>query len=630
MRLSAPALLIDINGIGGLDGIAHKAGTIEIGALTRHAAAERSETIARHAPLIARALPHIGHVAIRNRGTLGGSIAFADPAAELPACLLALDGEVDATGPKGKRTIKARRFLQGPVRDRARTAGRAHRHSRSRREQGHARRLCRIGPPARRLRHGRAWPPARAPTARALADVRLAFFGVGATALRAQQGGSRAGRRQCRCRGRRARSRSARRLAGQRRGQEASRRRAAAPRGEAADGGAVMSDHALDISLTVNGERVSERVEARKTLVDFLREDLSLTGSHVGCEHGVCGACTVRVNGEIVRGCLMLAVQCDGATVETIEGLSDSGEIADLQAAFEQRNALQCGYCTPGMLAAAQDLLQTRRRAEPRGHPRASLRQLLPLHRLPRHRRCGGSGGAGSAREANEMKITDELPARRSSRARPAEFLHRPLGAAAELATAHAGARAICQRRHAAAHGACRLRALAARACAHQVDRRRRREESARRDRRGHRRRARQGDDALGRRAHASEGPEIGAAIRRSRSIVACWQGEAVVRRGRAHARQAEDACELVEVDLRGIAGGHRSGNRARCQDAGDPCRARRQSLLRAQARGRRGRQGLRRIRRGGGDHLHVRPPHRRHHRAARRRRRLESEASSA
>jgi carbon-monoxide dehydrogenase small subunit len=116
--------------------------------------------------------------------------------------------------------------------------------------------------------------------------------------------------------------------------------------------------NALDISLTVNGEAVSERVEPRQTLVDFLREGLALTGSHVGCEHGVCGACTVRVNGEIVRGCLMLAVQCDGATVETIEGLSDSGEIADLQLAFEQRNALQCGYCTPGMIAAAQDLLK--------------------------------------------------------------------------------------------------------------------------------------------------------------------------------------------------------------------------------------------------------------------------------
>ncbi|HEY6753150.1 MAG TPA: (2Fe-2S)-binding protein [Pseudolabrys sp.] len=119
-----------------------------------------------------------------------------------------------------------------------------------------------------------------------------------------------------------------------------------------------MSDRSLDISLTVNGERVQERVDPRRTLVDFLREDLSLTGSHVGCEHGVCGACTVRVNGDIVRGCLMLAVQCDGAVVETIEGLSDSGEVADLQAAFEQRNALQCGYCTPGMLATAQDLLK--------------------------------------------------------------------------------------------------------------------------------------------------------------------------------------------------------------------------------------------------------------------------------
>jgi aerobic carbon-monoxide dehydrogenase small subunit len=118
-----------------------------------------------------------------------------------------------------------------------------------------------------------------------------------------------------------------------------------------------MSEHTFDISMTVNGEPVAERVEARKTLVDFLREDLALTGSHVGCEHGVCGACTVRVDGEVVRGCLMLAVQCDGAKVETIEGLSDAGELADLQAAFERRNALQCGYCTPGMLTAAQDLL---------------------------------------------------------------------------------------------------------------------------------------------------------------------------------------------------------------------------------------------------------------------------------
>jgi len=113
----------------------------------------------------------------------------------------------------------------------------------------------------------------------------------------------------------------------------------------------------LDIRMTVNGESVAETIEPRVTLVDFLRETLGLTGSHVGCEHGVCGACTVRLNGAIVRGCLTLVAQCDGATVETIEGVSDSGRISDLQEAFRRRNALQCGFCTPAMLLTAQDLL---------------------------------------------------------------------------------------------------------------------------------------------------------------------------------------------------------------------------------------------------------------------------------
>jgi aerobic carbon-monoxide dehydrogenase small subunit len=118
-----------------------------------------------------------------------------------------------------------------------------------------------------------------------------------------------------------------------------------------------MTERFHDIAVTVNGEEVRERVDARKTLVDFLREDLALTGSHVGCEHGVCGACSVRVDGVVLRGCLMLAVQCDGARVDTIEGVADADEITDLQQAFVARNALQCGYCTPGMLLAAQELL---------------------------------------------------------------------------------------------------------------------------------------------------------------------------------------------------------------------------------------------------------------------------------
>jgi aerobic-type carbon monoxide dehydrogenase small subunit (CoxS/CutS family) len=113
----------------------------------------------------------------------------------------------------------------------------------------------------------------------------------------------------------------------------------------------------VNVRLTVNGEHVSRRVEARRHLIDFLRLDLGLMGSHAGCEHGFCGACTVRVDGAIVRGCLVLAASLDGAKVDTIEGVSDSGEIRDLQEAFIARNASQCGYCTPGMLLTAADLL---------------------------------------------------------------------------------------------------------------------------------------------------------------------------------------------------------------------------------------------------------------------------------
>jgi carbon-monoxide dehydrogenase small subunit len=104
------------------------------------------------------------------------------------------------------------------------------------------------------------------------------------------------------------------------------------------------ADTPLSITLTVNCVTVSEHAPARLTLVDFLRHRLGLTGSHVGCEHGVCGACHVRVDGLVVRGCLLLAVQADGAAVETIEGLSASGDIADLQEAFVRRNAMQCGF----------------------------------------------------------------------------------------------------------------------------------------------------------------------------------------------------------------------------------------------------------------------------------------------
>lgn len=117
------------------------------------------------------------------------------------------------------------------------------------------------------------------------------------------------------------------------------------------------------IRITVNGEPLDREVEPRTHLVDFLRDSVGLKGSHLGCEHGVCGACTVRLNGQIVRGCLVLAVQADGGLVDTVEGLSRQGVLADLQEAFLKHNALQCGFCTPGMLMAAADVVQHSPRA---------------------------------------------------------------------------------------------------------------------------------------------------------------------------------------------------------------------------------------------------------------------------
>jgi carbon-monoxide dehydrogenase medium subunit len=186
MRLSAPKLLVDLNGIGGLSGIALTNGMVEIGALTRHVEAERSSDIATHAPLIALAMPHIGHAAIRNRGTLGGSIAFADPAAELPACLLALDGEIDIASDNGKRTVRADDFFMGLFETAlgpkdVLTAIRV----------PAATKQTRAGFAEFARRHGDYAMAGLAASARVngknLGDVRLVYFGVGNTPVRAKK-----------------------------------------------------------------------------------------------------------------------------------------------------------------------------------------------------------------------------------------------------------------------------------------------------------------------------------------------------------------------------------------------------------------------------------------------------------
>ena len=158
-----------------------------------------------------------------------------------------------------------------------------------------------------------------------------------------------------------------------------------------------MSEETHEITLTVNGEILTKTVKVRQHLVDFLRLELGLTGSHLGCEHGICGACSVRVDGSVVRGCLMLAVQADGTDVMTIEGLTETGEISDLQKHFVDRNALQCGFCTPGMLMTLAELL---------GKSKSSSREEIRDHISGNYCRCTGYHAIV---DAVETTINDRL-----------------------------------------------------------------------------------------------------------------------------------------------------------------------------------------------------------------------------
>ena len=158
-----------------------------------------------------------------------------------------------------------------------------------------------------------------------------------------------------------------------------------------------MSEETSEIKLTVNGDLITKTVNVRQHLVDFLRLELGLTGSHLGCEHGICGACSVWVDGLVVRGCLMLAVQADGGDVTTIEGLTETGEIADLQKNFVDRNALQCGFCTPGMLMTLAELLRK---------PELSSREEIREHISGNYCRCTGYHAIV---DAVETTISDRL-----------------------------------------------------------------------------------------------------------------------------------------------------------------------------------------------------------------------------
>jgi xanthine dehydrogenase iron-sulfur cluster and FAD-binding subunit A len=386
-RLSDPGTLIDISRVGELKGIAKAGSAIRVGALTTHAELGASALIHEHVPLLAEAVPLIAHPAIRNRGTIGGSLAYADPAAELPACCLALEASIIARSATAERRIPAAQFFTGLYA----TALGPH--------ELIAAIECPVARPGERSTilelarrsgdYAMAGVAVRAKVAGStLVEPSIAFFGVGGRRRTRHDGDCRqsggAGQHRRRAGRARCRPRPARRPARQPGHETAPCTRAAGPCAAThrrRRGGARRMSSDVDIALTVNGERVARRVEARRHLIDFLRLDLGLMGSHTGCEHGVCGACTLRVDGKIVRGCLVLAASLDGASVETIEGVSDAGEIRDLQEAFIARNACQCGYCTPGMLFAASDLLKA--------NPRPS-RQEIREHLSGNYCRCTG------------------------------------------------------------------------------------------------------------------------------------------------------------------------------------------------------------------------------------------------
>ena len=392
-RLVQPSLLVDVNRIPGLAAIEEGNGVLRLGTLVRHRQLEVSAAVAERFPALRTAVRHVAHLAIRNRGTLGGSLAHADPAAELPMMALLLDATMEVSGPAGPRRTTARELFRSALT----TA------------LDDAEMLVRVELPF--LPAGTGWGfeevarragdfalAAAAATLTPGADgkvveARLAVMGAHDTPLRiaaaeallagerpegeALRAAARAARdavepyddlhasadlrrHLVEVLARRALESAARRAREGSAGQEPSGR---ARGGRGRGGGAGRAEGRRTsgrraIRVTVNGTPFEREVEPRRLLADFLREDLDLTGTHVGCEHGVCGACTVLLDGDSARSCLTLAVQADGAEVETVEGLGTMDALHPLQRAFREHHALQCGFCTPGMLMTALDLLR--------------------------------------------------------------------------------------------------------------------------------------------------------------------------------------------------------------------------------------------------------------------------------
>jgi 2-furoyl-CoA dehydrogenase FAD binding subunit len=413
MRLGRPAVLVDINAVSGLDQLSLAGETLYVGATVRQRQVEQHPGAAS-VPLLAMALPWVGHRELRGRGTVCGSLAHADPAAELPAVAACLNAALDIEGPAGRRTVTAREFFTGPMSTVLRPdelllgarfpvagpgegfafaeiarrhgdfalTGVAIRVSRSPSGEIQEATLAAFGvsgcPVARdvtamltsALDSSAATPggpqaadpvrelmPAMSALANELVDTPGDMHASSAyrrrllTVLAARQLGA-AYTRAAAAKG------SASAATGVRSSPGLARTRSRpAPAPPAPP---TPADGHVITHLTVNGKPVTLTLPPRVTLADALRDHLGLTGTHLGCEHGICGMCTVLVDDQAARSCLLFACQLEGAAVLTIEGLGGPGELHPLQQAFGRHHALQCGFCTPGFLLSAYDLLTHR------------------------------------------------------------------------------------------------------------------------------------------------------------------------------------------------------------------------------------------------------------------------------
>jgi 2-furoyl-CoA dehydrogenase FAD binding subunit len=403
MRLGRPTLLVDINAVEGLDDLSLTDDALHVGAMVRQRRVEHDPAAAA-VPLLAMALPWIGHRELRSRGTVCGSLAHADPAAELPAVAACLNATLEIAAPSGRRTVHARDFFLGPLTTvlapdelllaahfPAATPGDGFAFAElSRRHGDYA--LTGVAVRVRQMPSGEiqeavlaafaisgrpvviditdhlttalsALPPgapaevlvrALTPPMSALADERVDTPGDmhASNAYRRRLFTHLAARELAHAH-LRAKADRVREPTGVRSSPGGSRTSSAPARKCPANQSSVTE-------MKVNGKQVTVTAPPRMTLADALRDRLGLKGTHLGCEHGICGTCTVLVDGQAARSCLLFACQLDGAEVLTVEGLGRPGELHPLQQAFGRHHALQCGFCTPGFLLSAYDLLRHR------------------------------------------------------------------------------------------------------------------------------------------------------------------------------------------------------------------------------------------------------------------------------